>query len=110
MSPLIIGIIGIVILMVLLLSGLPIEVSMGMLGVGGLWIMLGPDVGFSILKIAPYDAVAKYGFAVVPLFILIGSFCFQAGVSKNLYFAVNAWIGHFRGGIYSGSLSSVWLL
>lgn len=99
MSPLIIGIIGIVILMVLLLSGLPIGVTMGMVGVGGLWYMLGPDVGLSILKTAPYDAVAKYGFAVVPLFILMGSFCFQAGVSKNLYFAVNTWIGHFRGGL-----------
>ncbi len=99
MSPLIIGLIGIVILMVLLLSGLPIGVSMGLIGVGGLWVMLGPEVGLSILKTAPYDAIAKYGFAVVPLFILMGSFCFQAGVSKNLYFAVNAWVGHYRGGL-----------
>lgn len=99
MSPLLIGIIGIVILMMLLLSGLPIGVSMGLVGVSGLWYMLGPDVGLSILKTAPYDAIAKYGFAVVPLFILMGSFCFQAGVSKNLYFAVNTWIGHFRGGL-----------
>ncbi len=99
MSPLLIGLIGIVILMALLLSGFPIGVSMGIVGVGGLWYMLGPDVGLSILKTAPYDAVAKYGFAVVPLFILMGSFCFQAGVSKNLYHAVNAWIGHLRGGL-----------
>ena len=99
MSPLLIGLIGIAILMALLLSGFPIGVSMGIVGVGGLWYMLGPDVGLSILKTAPYDAVAKYGFAVVPLFILMGSFCFQAGVSKNLYHAVNAWIGHLRGGL-----------
>ena len=99
MSPLLIGFIGIFILMALLLSGMPIGVSMGVVGVGGLWYMLGPDVGLSILKTAPYDAIAKYGFAVVPLFILMGSFCFQAGVSKNLYYAVNAWIGHLRGGL-----------
>ena len=99
MSPLVIGLIGIAILMVLLMSGMPIGVSMGLVGVGGLWYMLGADVGLSILMTAPYDAVAKYGFAVVPLFILMGSFCFQAGVSKNLYHAVNAWIGHFQGGL-----------
>ncbi len=99
MSTLLIGLIGIVILLLLLLSGLPIGVSMGLVGVGGLWYMLGADVGLSILMTAPYDAIAKYGFAVVPLFILMGSFCFQSGVSKHLYYAVNAWIGHFRGGL-----------
>ncbi len=99
MSPLMVGFIGIAILMALLMSGMPIGVSMGLVGVGGLWYLLGPDVGLSILKTAPFDAIAKYGFAVVPLFILMGSFCFQSGVSKNLYHAVNAWIGHFRGGL-----------
>lgn len=99
MSPLIIGILGIVVLMVLLLLGMPIGVTMGLVGVGGLWVLLGADVGLSILQTAPFDAIATFDYALVPLFVLMGSFCFQTGVSKHLYYAVNAWIGHYRGGL-----------
>ncbi|MBW1799488.1 MAG: TRAP transporter large permease, partial [Deltaproteobacteria bacterium] len=37
--------------------------------------------------------------SVVPLFILMGSFCFYAGISQDLYRAIYRWIGHFRGGL-----------
>lgn len=99
MSTLVVGFLGIIALIAILLTGMPIGVAMGLVGVAGLWYLLGLDVGLSILMTAPYDSIAKYGFAVVPLFILMGSFCFRAGVSKNLYHAVNTWIGHFRGGL-----------
>lgn len=99
MSMMTVGFLGIIALIAILLTGMPIGVAMGLVGVLGLWYLLGLDTGLSILMTAPYDSIAKYGFAVIPLFILMGSFCFRAGVSKNLYHAVNTWIGHFRGGL-----------
>jgi C4-dicarboxylate transporter DctM subunit len=99
MSPLLIGALGVVLLMVLLFMRMPIAVAMGVVGVLGLGLVVGFEAGLSILKTAPFAAIARYGFSVVPLFILMGSFCFHAGVSRDLYYTVNKWIGHFRGGL-----------
>jgi len=99
MSPLLIGVLGVVLLMVLLFMRMPIAVAMGVVGVLGMGVVVGFEAGLSILKTAPFAAIARYGFSVVPLFILMGSFCFHAGVSRDLYFTVNKWIGHFRGGL-----------
>lgn len=94
-----IGIIGFLVLIVLLFLRMPIAVAMALTGVGGLVIVTGWSAGLSVLKTAPFASVAKYGFSVVPLFILMGNFCFHAGASRDLYFAVSKWIGHLRGGI-----------
>ncbi len=99
MSPLLIGSLGVVLLMVLLFMRMPIAVAMGVVGVLGLGVVVGFEAGLSILKTAPFAAIARYGFSVIPLFILMGSFCFHAGVSRDLYYTVNKWIGHFRGGL-----------
>ena len=99
MSPLLIGALGVVLLMVLLFMRMPIAVAMGVVGVLGMGVVVGFEAGLSILRTAPFAAIAKYGFSVVPLFILMGSFCFHAGVSRDLYNTVNKWIGHFRGGL-----------
>ncbi|MBW1799132.1 MAG: TRAP transporter large permease [Deltaproteobacteria bacterium] len=99
MSPLTIGALGIVLLMFFLFMRMPIAVAMGVVGVLGMSVVVGLEAGLSVLKTAPFAAIAKYGFSVVPLFILMGNFCFHAGVSRDLYFTVNRWIGHFRGGL-----------
>ncbi|MBW2139151.1 MAG: TRAP transporter large permease subunit, partial [Deltaproteobacteria bacterium] len=57
------------------------------------------DAGINLLKTVPYATVANYGFSVVPLFILMGNFCFNAGVSKDLYHTVRSWLGQLRGGL-----------
>ena len=99
MDPLWIGAIGIFVLIALLFLRMPISVAMGLTGVVGLVIVVGWQAGLSILKTAPFASVAKYGFSVVPLFILMGNFCFHAGASRDLYYTVSKWLGHFRGGI-----------
>ena len=37
--------------------------------------------------------------SVIPLFILMGSFAFSAGMSEDLYRAVHKLLGHLRGGL-----------
>jgi tripartite ATP-independent transporter DctM subunit len=83
MSQLVIGVLGIIALVVLLFMRMPIAVAMGAIGVVGMSLVVGLDAGLSILKTAPFSAIARYGFSVVPLFILMGSFCFHAGISRD---------------------------
>ncbi|MBW1999768.1 MAG: TRAP transporter large permease [Deltaproteobacteria bacterium] len=99
MSTLTIGFLGFALLMILIFLRMPITVAMGSVGVIGMAYLSGLDAGINLLKTVPYATIANYGFSVVPLFILMGNFCFNAGVSKDLYRTVRSWLGQLRGGL-----------
>jgi tripartite ATP-independent transporter DctM subunit len=46
-----------------------------------------------------YDTAMSYSFTVLPLFILMGNLVNASGLSKDLYKAAHAFIGHLRGGL-----------
>ena len=99
MTPLTIGVIGLVILFVLLLSRMPIGLVMALVGFTGFAIIAGFGDALGILGTVPYATFANYNMSIIPLFILMGAFCYYSGLSKDLYDSVHAWIGHFRGGL-----------
>ena len=106
MTPLTIGYIGIAILIILLFSGIHIGVVMGLIGFLGMAYISGWDAGLAVLKTVPYTTFANYGMSVVPLFILMGTLCFYAGISKDLYETVHRWLGHLRGGLAMASVGA----
>ena len=106
MSPLTLGLIGFIVLLLLLILRMPIAVAMGVLGVLGMGYVAGWDAGLNLLRTVPYAAVSNYGFSVVPLFILMGNFCFHAGVSRDLYYTVYKWLGQFRGGLAMATIGA----
>jgi len=99
MEPLTVGYIGIGILILLIFSGIPIGVAMGAVGVAGMAYIAGGGAGLGLLQRVPYDTTANFALSVVPLFILMGAFCFYAGISQDLYRTVYRWLGHQRGGL-----------
>jgi tripartite ATP-independent transporter DctM subunit len=99
MTPLVIGYIGIAALIILLFSGIHIAVTMGLIGFLGIVYLTDWEAAFSVLGAVPYSAFGNYDLSVAPLFILMGSFCFYAGLSKDLFDTVHKWLGHFRGGL-----------
>jgi len=104
MDPFIVGLIGIAILLVLLFSGISIGVAMAVVGFAGFAALVGFWPALGLLKSVPYSTFADYGLSVIPLFILMGSFAFAAGMSENLFNAVYKWIGHFRGGVAQATI------
>ena len=104
MDPFTVGLIAIAILLVLLFSGLPIGVGMASVGFLGFAVLVGVGPALGLLKSVPYDTFANYDLSVIPLFILMGSFAFAAGMSENLFNAVYKWIGHFRGGVAQATI------
>jgi len=99
MSPMIVGLIGFIVIILLLLLNTPVAVAMGVVGVVGFGYLVGWSESLSILKTVPYLSLANYGMSVIPLFLLMGSFCFYAGISQQLYHTVYKWLGQFRGGL-----------
>jgi C4-dicarboxylate transporter, DctM subunit len=76
----------------------PIAISMAAVGLVGLGLMRSWPAAMSSTATEILD-IAKYTLSVVPLFILMGNFVTRAGMSRELYQAAYAFIGHRRGGL-----------
>ncbi|OGP64706.1 MAG: C4-dicarboxylate ABC transporter permease [Deltaproteobacteria bacterium RBG_13_53_10] len=99
MDPLSAGIVGIAALIVILFSGMPIGIVMGLVGFLGMAYIGGTGAAFTSMGSSPYTTASSYGLSVVPLFVLMGSFCFFSGLSRDLYNTAYKWLGHFPGGL-----------
>ena len=90
-------------LFVLLLGGVPVAFALGMLGLGMLWAG-----GFSPLM-APQAILSTLdGFILlaVPLFLLMSNILLKGGVGRDLFAAVQAWVGHWPGGMAVATILS----
>lgn len=99
MSPETLGIIGIIALLVLFLLRVPVSVSLIIVGTLGLGMIRGWDSALIQLGTTPFSSASSYSLSVIPLFILMGMFLSYSGFGHDLYRAVDAWIGHVRGGL-----------
>ncbi|MBI3140810.1 MAG: TRAP transporter large permease [Rhodocyclales bacterium] len=94
------------ILLVLLALRVPIGISMLLTGIGGYVTMTGWAPLLNYLKTAAYARYSVYDLSVVPLFLLMGQFASRGGLSKGLFDAANALIGHFRGGVAMAAIGA----
>jgi len=99
MSGLLIAALGFAVLMALILVRLPIAVAMALVGVGGTALLGGWEPALGVLRHGPVERASSYTLLVIPLFILMGFVALEAGLSRNLFRAANAWLGHWRGGL-----------
>ena len=99
MSMTTIGIIGIIVLLILLFSRMPVAFVMAMLGCIGFSYVVNAHAGISMLGQDIYETYSSYGLTVIPLFVLMGQIAFQAGISRRLYDAAYVLIGHRPGGL-----------
>lgn len=106
MSSTTIGLIMGGVMMLLMAARIPVGITMFLTGAGGyIWIAgLDPLLGF--LKNAPYGRFSLYDLSVVPLFLLMGQFATHGGLSRALFKAGNAFIGHWRGGMAMAGTSA----
>ncbi len=106
MSPQTIGLIGIAVMLVLLALRMPIGIAMLLVGIGGFAVLNGPTAALAALGSYPYSYSAVYDLAVIPLFVLMGNFASASGMSRDLFGAAYAWLGHWRGGLASATIVS----
>ena len=85
MSPTWIGIIGILVMLVVFLSRMPVAYVMAMVGFVGFSIMISLPGGLAILSRDIYEVFSSYGLTTIPLFILMGQLAFNSGISRRLY-------------------------
>lgn len=99
MTPLAIGGIGILALLVLIIAQVPIGFAMMIVGVAGFALQSGWQPALTLLASEPSAVLSNVDLAAVPLFLLMGTFASIAGFSSDIYRAAAALLGHRPGGL-----------
>ncbi len=102
MSAALFGFAGLFLLMVL---RIPLAFAMAAVGVVGIAVMRGWQAAGASATTEILD-IAKYTLSVVPLFILMGQLVTKAGMSRELFRASYAFLGHRRGGLALSTIAS----
>ncbi len=99
MSDIEIGFVGIGILVALIALRVPIGVSLIGVSFFGIWAIVGEKAAWGILGVVPYSFAATWQLSSVPMFLLMGFFCFHAGLTKGLFDAARVWLSGLPGGL-----------
>lgn len=97
---------GFVVLFILMVLRVPVGVAMGIVGVGGFGILAATAPALNLLAQSPIRVATDYDLAVIPMFILMGAFATAAGMSRELFRAGEAWLGHRRGGLAMATVAA----
>lgn len=86
-------------MLVLMAVRVPIAIAMFCAGTLGYLMQTGWGAFSSFLNSQAYARFASYDLSVIPLFILMGQFATQGGISKALFQFAAAVMGRFKGGL-----------
>lgn len=93
------GLMGVAVLLVLLVMGVPIGAALGLVGVVGLAITLGFEPAVIKAGVTTIDTLTRYELGTLPLFMLMAHLLFSANASRDLFDAAARLVGHRRGGL-----------
>ena len=99
MSEIGIGVIFLILLLCLFLTGLELAFAMGIIGVLGFAWIVNWKAAMGLMANDVFDALANYGLTVIPLFVLMGQIAFNAGIAKRLFDCAHKFLGHIPGGL-----------
>ena len=83
-------------LLALLLGRVPIAFAMGTLGIAMLWWRDFPLIG---VPQRLYGTLDSFELLAVPMFLLMSNVLLRGGVGRDLFTAVQSWVGHWPGGL-----------
>ena len=94
-----VAILGFVSLFGLMLLRVPVGMAMGLVGVTGFSYLVGGGPALKSVGLTSMRTVTDYTFGVIPMFLLMGAFVSNSGMSRELFRAANSFVGHFKGGL-----------
>jgi C4-dicarboxylate transporter DctM subunit len=105
MSPVLIGVIGIVFLVILFLLRMPVGFAMAFAGLVGFSYLVTLGAGLDILARDMFYTFSSYSLSVIPMFVFMGCIASGAGMSKRLYDAGYLILGRLRGGLAMATIA-----
>jgi tripartite ATP-independent transporter DctM subunit len=101
-----IALLGFLALFALAFVGLPLGLTMAAVGTLGFAAFRGLEPALAMASQQVVDTGIGYGLSVIPLFVLMGSFIFKAGLADELFSTAQRWLGGLRGGLAHASLGA----
>src|SRR5215469_10801322 len=99
MSTDLVAVTGFVTLFTLRLLRVPVGMAMGLVGVTGFGFLVGGQPALKLVGQTSMRTVTDYTFGIIPMFLLMGAFVSNSGMSRELFRAANSFLGHLRGGL-----------
>lgn len=91
------GLIIFALLAVLMLTGMPISISLGLTVLTFLFTMTDVPVASVALKL--FTGIEKFEIMAIPFFILAGNFLTHGGVARRMINFASSMVGHWHGGL-----------
>lgn len=98
-----VAIIGFIALFILLFIRMPVGLTMMLVGTVGIYLIR-PVAAIPTLSGEIFAEAANFPLIIIPLFVLMGNLAGVSGMSRDLYRAANAWLGHMKGGLASATV------
>src|SRR5919107_2092174 len=86
-----------VLLLALMLTGMPISISLGLTVLTFLFTMT--DVPIESVALKLFTGIEKFEIMAIPFFILAGNFLTHGGVARRMIAFASAMVGHWYGGL-----------
>jgi C4-dicarboxylate transporter, DctM subunit len=106
MTPTAIGLAMFAGMLALMVLRVPIAAAMFVPGAVGYMVLTNDTALLNLLKGSSVARLSVYDLSVIPLFLLMGQFATQGGLSRALFKAAAAFIGHVRGGLAMAAILS----
>lgn len=90
---------GFAVLLILVFLRIPIAFAMALVGLFGFAQFTSLSASLAMLAQVASETGMSYELSVVPLFILMGNLVTESGLSRELYNASYAFLGHKKGGV-----------
>jgi len=103
MSPLTIGILGMLLLFLLFFLNIPISVAMILVGYLGYGFITSFSAANRIVAGEIYTTFTSYSLSVIPMFVLMGFLGYHAGLGTRLYAFTYRVVGFLPGGLAMAS-------
>ncbi|MES2932218.1 MAG: TRAP transporter large permease subunit [Pseudomonadota bacterium] len=84
-------------LLVLMLTGMPISISLGLTVLAFLFTMT--DVPIESVALKLFTGIEKFEIMAIPFFILAGNFLTHGGVARRMINFATSMVGHWHGGL-----------
>ena len=86
-----------VLLLLLMLTGMPISIALGLTVLGFLFTMTTVPIDAVALKL--FSGIEKFEIMAIPFFILAGNFLTHGGVARRMINFATSMVGHWHGGL-----------
>lgn len=101
-----VGIIGMIFLVLMFTTGLPIAFAMILVGLAGFSFMVSPVAAFHLLSQDVFELFGNYMMSVIPMYVFMGCFAFAAGIGRKLFEVARVALGQMNGGLTIASVAA----